>query len=286
MSKRTQEVSDVAVKLDEIGYWSEIKLDIISKYATAYSKIMNSQKSIRAHCYIDAFAGAGVHITKGTQKPVPGSPLNALMVEPPFTHYFFIDLDGEKVQLLREFVAGRKNVGVYEGDCNPILLHEVLPKVRYDEFKRALCLLDPYGLHLDWDVVCAAGQSRAIEIFLNFPVMDMNMNVLWGDPERVSKDQVARMDVFWGDGSWKQAAYRKTQGLFDTIEEKTSNEAVAEAYRQRLIKVAGFRYVPQPMPMRNTKGAIVYYLFFASPNKTGNKIVEDIFNKYRIRGMA
>jgi three-Cys-motif partner protein len=74
--------------------------------------------------------------------------------------------------------------------------------------------------------------------------------------------------------------------LFDTIEEKSSNEAVAEAYRQRLKATGGFQYVPEPMPMRNTKGAIVYYLFFASPNKTGDKIVQDIFNKYRVRGMV
>ena len=116
--------------------------------------------------------------------------------------------------------------------------------------------------------------------------MDMNMNVLWGNPEKVSMDQVARMDAFWGDGSWKQAAYRRTQGLFDTIEEKTSNDAVAEAYRQRLKTVAGFQYAPSLMPMRNTKETIVYYLFFASPNKTGDKIVRHIFDKYRTRGIV
>jgi three-Cys-motif partner protein len=102
----------------------------------------------------------------------------------------------------------------------------------------------------------------------------------------VSEDQIARMNLFWGDESWRQAAYRKTQGLFDTIEEKTSNEAVAEAYRQRLKKVAGFQYVPPPMPMRNTQGAVLYYLFFASPNKTGDKIVRYIFDKYRDRGIV
>jgi hypothetical protein len=36
--------------------------------------------------------------------------------------------------------------------------------------------------------------------------------------------------------------------------------------------------------MRNTRGAVVYYLFFASPNRTGAKIVSDIFNTYRDRG--
>jgi hypothetical protein len=38
--------------------------------------------------------------------------------------------------------------------------------------------------------------------------------------------------------------------------------------------------------MRNTRGAVVYYLFFASPNRTGDKIVRDIFNKYRDRGIV
>jgi len=65
------------------------------------------------------------------------------------------------------------------------------------------------------------------------------------------------------------------------LEEKASNQEVAEAFRERLQKAAGFQFVPQPIPMRNTRGAVVYYLFFASPNETGARIVGDIFNKYR-----
>ena len=61
-------------KYDEIGYWSEVKLDIISKYASAYSTIMNKQKDIRSYLYIDAFAGAGVHIKKQTREFITGSP--------------------------------------------------------------------------------------------------------------------------------------------------------------------------------------------------------------------
>jgi three-Cys-motif partner protein len=124
-----------------------------------------------------------------------------------------------------------------------------------------------------------------MELFLNFPVYDMNRNVLWADRNRVDSSQVARMDAFWGDDSWQEAAYTKTKGLFDTIEEKATNEVVAQAYRTRLTEVAGFNFVPKPIPMRNTKGAVVYYLFFASPNRTGAKIVHDIFKKYENRGI-
>ena len=53
------------LKLDEIGYWSEIKLDIIREYAKAYSTILAAQEKPRFHhVYIDAFAGAGVHLSK------------------------------------------------------------------------------------------------------------------------------------------------------------------------------------------------------------------------------
>jgi hypothetical protein len=33
--------------------------------------------------------------------------------------------------------------------------------------------------------------------------------------------------------------------------------------------------------MRNSLGATIYYLFFASHNQTGSKIAESVFKKYR-----
>ena len=38
--------------------------------------------------------------------------------------------------------------------------------------------------------------------------------------------------------------------------------------------------------MKNSKGSIMYYLFFASNNKTGAKIAGSIFNKYRNKGIG
>lgn len=272
------------VKIDEVGYWSEVKLNIVREYAAAYSTIMNKQPEIRRHLYIDGFAGAGVHLSKETKEFIPGSPLNALNVVPPFKEYHFIDLDGGRAESLRRIAGARKEVFVYEGDCNGVLLEKVFPRARYEHFNRALCLLDPCGLHLDWGVVEAAGRMRSVEVFLNFPVMDINRNVLWRDPNRVQESQARRMDEFWGDRSWRDAAYVKKPGLFGQIEEREDMGVIAEAFQERLRDVAGFRFIPYPMPMRNTKGLIVYYLFFASPNETGGKIVKDIFRKYGNRG--
>ncbi|UVT16284.1 MAG: three-Cys-motif partner protein TcmP [Nitrospira sp.] len=269
--------------LDEIGPWSEVKLDIVREYAQAYSQILAAQKSPRLHhVYIDAFAGAGVHLSRSTKEFVPGSPLNALNVDPSFAEYHFIDINQARVGSLQQVARQRRNVFVYEGDCNQVLLEKVFPKVQFKDYRRGLCLLDPYGLHLDWQVIYTAGQMKSVEIFLNFPIMDMNMNVLKRDSESVPSEQVERMTRFWGDESWKLAGYSTTGNLFG-YEEKTDNEDVTNAFRERLLSVAGFKHVSKPLAMRNSRDAVVYYLFFASPKPVALEIVRDIFKKHERR---
>lgn len=269
--------------LDKIGPWSEVKLDIIRKYAAAYSRILAARPNLR-HVYVDAFAGAGVHISKTTGQFVAGSPTNALLVEPPFEQYHFVDLDSRKVKSLEEIAVDRENVHIHHGDCNEVLLQEVFPSVRYEDYARALCILDPYGLHLDWEVILTAGRMRSVEIFLNFPVMDMNMNVLKHQRDGVEPAQAQRMTRFWGDESWQEAAYSRSRQMTlfgDPKDEKQPNEVLVDAFRNRLRRVAGFKSVPDPMPMRNKRNAVVYYLFFASQKPVAESIVTDIFNKYR-----
>jgi three-Cys-motif partner protein len=268
-------------KLDEIGPWSEVKLDILKRYAVEYSKILSSQKNPSFfHVYIDAFAGAGYHLSETTGEMVLGSPLNALLVRPPFREYHFIDLDGDKIEGLGRAIGSRSDVFLHKGDCNQVLLRDVFPKVLREDFRRGLCLLDPYGLTLDWTVIRRAGDMRSLDIFINFPIYDMNINVLHHDPQTVLPQHIERMNAYWGDESWREVAYEKSQGLFGPFEEKVTNRRLAEAFRERLKKVAGFKKVPEPLPMRNSKNSVVYYLFFASQKDTAEHIVTYIFDTF------
>lgn len=273
-------------QFDKIGQWSQVKLEILKEYARAYSTILAAQKNPAFHhVYIEGFAGAGVHLTKSTKELVPGSPLNALLVRPPFKEYHLVDIAQDKIQSLRELIGPRNDVFIYPGDCNQILLEEVFPRVKYQQYHRGLCVLDPYGLDLDWKVILTAGQMRSLDVFLNFPVQAINRSVLWSDPEGVDQTQASRMTAFWGDTTWRDQAYQRTRDLFENLRpEKESNQVVAGAFRDRLKEIAGFRRVPEPLPMRNSKGSIVYYLFFASPKDTAENIVLDIFEKYRSQG--
>ncbi len=270
------------LKFDEIGYWSEIKIEIVRKYAEAFSTIFSAKRQARfQHVYVDAFAGAGLHFSRSHGKPVPGSPLATLEVQPPFREYHFIDLDGGKLAILRDLIGDRSDVHLYEGDCNNILIEEVFPRVRYEDYRRGLCLLDPYGLHLKWGAIEKAGKAGTIDLLLNFPIADMNRNVIWRNPEGVDPHDVERMDKFWGDHSWYGVAYETTPGLFGPMEEKAHHTAIVWAFRSRLKDVAGFPCVAEPLPMRNSRRAVVYYLFFASQKPVAVRIVEQILKRYR-----
>ncbi len=199
-----QDDSDVD---DVIGFWSEIKLEIIGKYLPAYTTILSKQNARFTRLYVDAFAGSGRHIAKSSGETIEGSPSLALSTMPPFHEFHFIDIEDRKIQSLQRLAATRRDVVIHHGDCNQILLDQVFTRCRYEDFARAVCLLDPYGLQLDWKVIETAGKLRTTEIFLNFPIMDINRNALARDAmkDRPKHDDLTR---FWGDDSWRSAAYQ------------------------------------------------------------------------------
>ncbi len=271
-------------EFDEIGYWSELKLEIVRKYAAAYSTILAKQKGF-SHYYIDGFAGAGIHVSKASGELVVGSPLNALAVQPSFRHYFLIDLRGDRVELLHRLVGDRSDVtflvetrivptreglsagSLRETAAGGMSLGSVWPSARLEgrggsrghEDNRLVFELPDHG-HQPQRAVDRAAESQPED---------------GGAPDR-----------FWGDESWKDVAYapsRQSNLFGETDVEKASNTAIVEAFRERLSDIGGFRNVPAPLPMRNSRNAVVYYLFFASQNDAAARIATGIFRRYSSR---
>jgi three-Cys-motif partner protein len=276
----------VAVEYDEIGVWSEVKLAIIREYASTYAKLLDAKRresipSLR-WLYIDAFAGPGIHLSKATGEVVEGSPLIALNTTPPFSEYHFIDSDPARADQLRAISGSRADVHIYSDDCNDVLLQRVFPRAKFNEYRRALCLLDPYNINLKWEVIERAGQMGSVEVFLNFMIMDINRNALRRNRDKAIQSKIDQLTRLWGDGTWEEAAFSSEGKLFDDPE-KVSNEVFEAAFRERLKKKAGFKFVSKPMPMKTKTNAIIYYLYFASQKPVAAGIVDDIFNKYRKR---
>ena len=275
----------MAVEYDEIGIWSEVKLAIIKEYASAYATIMEAQRREKIPSlkwlYVDAYAGPGYHLSKTSGELVEGSPLIALNTAPPFHEYHFIDTDGRRASQLRELAGDRKDVFVYGEDCNTVLLRDVFPRARYENYRRALCLLDPYNINLTWEVIETAGKMGSVDVFVNLMIMDINRNAMRRNPDKSLQSKMDQLTRLWGDESWREAGYDTVPTLFGDDLEKVSNEKFAEAFRRRLREKAGFEYVPQPMPMQTKSKSTIYYLYFASKKAVAANIVRDIFNKYR-----
>ena len=141
--------------------WPQLKLDIVRRYGAAYSTISSRQPGL-AHYWIDGFIRPGADTT--AREFVPGSALNALLVTPPFRHHYLVSMEGTHADALRGAVDGRADVTLLEG--SQALLDDVLPRVRQEEYRRALCVLDPCGPALDWRAVELAGRLRTIDLFV------------------------------------------------------------------------------------------------------------------------
>jgi three-Cys-motif partner protein len=139
---------------------------------------------------------------------------------------------------------------------------------------------------LNWDVIAKAGQMKSIDMFLNFPMMDMNRNAFWRQPAKVGAGRIERMNAFWGDESWRESGYEERETLCGPELFKQRSPAIVEAYRRRLKEVAGFEHVSRPLPMRNDQEALISYLLLASKERVAEEIVDDIFQKYETRGIS
>jgi len=277
---------------NKIGNWSEEKLMLLAKYLQAYTKIMSKQQDwCSEYHYIDAFAGRGEWVAgdEGDEHQVKGSPIVALDTRPAFTNYVFIERDPQRVTALKLLRQDRPDqadcIEVMPGDCNTVLCNTVVPRFARQRNKkskkRGVVFLDPYTTNVEWSTIKCISSTSALEIFLNFPIMALNREVLWGNIEGVPAESLARMDRFWGSAEWQKYAYVEVDTLFEGIAQRKvlkASERLIEVFRSRLGEL--FSYVTTQVVMTNSKNAALYCLMFAGPNKTGRNIAQDVFDLY------
>jgi three-Cys-motif partner protein len=204
-----------------------------------------------------------------------GHDLSLLAIKPPFTGYHMIDADAGKAAAMQLACSQQPGAVAHCGDANA-LLPPIMRRMRHDQYRRALCFLDPYKILLDWNVLVEAARMKTIETFIHFPTGDIQRNVLRHDQSTVDPTDIARMNLMWGEDSWRKAAFVNEPDLFGDREVKAPIDSLLSAFADRLRKVAGFAHVSKPLPMRNKTNAIIYHLIFATRNATGLRIANHI----------
>lgn len=284
------------------GHWSDEKLSALAAYMQSYCTVL--KKSRFDLIYIDAFAGSGRREIEAEEGGDDnglfddpqlleeeadyrhGSPLLALECEPPFDKFVFIDSNDESLKELEKQVnaSGKLNDRPASFICGEA--NESLQRIAAGNWRsqRAVAFLDPFALHVKWDTIKAIAQTQAIDMWLLFPAMAVNRMLPRSGtvPEAWAK----RLNETFGSEDWREVFYRKEQDdLFgDTSVTKTPKvfNKLSEYVTGRLrSEFAGVH--DTPLILRNSSGAPIFLLCFASGNPTGApiavRIAQHIINK-------
>ncbi|MYE14433.1 MAG: 23S rRNA (adenine(2030)-N(6))-methyltransferase RlmJ [Gammaproteobacteria bacterium] len=288
----------------DVGPWAREKLDCLGNYLEAYTTILRRQR-FRGYFYVDAFAGPGSlklrrervddseqrallevaeHASRDTGEGeyISGSPRVALELEQPFTYYIFIELDPsriEELELLRSEFKWPERIRIRREDCNAYLRRLLERMEGQWRYWRGVVFLDPFGMQVPWETLVALGQTRAVEVFINFPV-GMAIQRLLKRSGAFTQREREKLDAYFGTPEWFDLLYRRREDLFG----QDSKEKVREAgdvlvrwYRDRLRDAFG--YVSDAREVQNTRGAPLYYLIFAGPNRTGARIANHVLKQ-------
>jgi three-Cys-motif partner protein len=271
------------------GHWTQRKLEVLSEYLRAYTKIF--KKNARARffetTYVDAFAGTGViprpepgpfiasffpERAEAEEEFRKGSVKRALEVEPPFDHYVFIEKDAAKCEELKEVSKEfpKRDIRILNADANSALLDWC---ERMDtERERAVVFLDPFGASVEWRVIEALADTRAVDLWVLFPYAAINRMLV--SSRTPPKAWAKRLTTVFGTAEWEEEFYETNSwhslmepgAKVDIISKVADLEKITDFFVKRLR--ATFAAVAKPGFLRNSKG-VLFVLLFAAGNARG-----------------
>lgn len=282
------------------GRWTQQKLEVLSKYLPAYTKIFRKNPGAQFYTtsYVDAFAGTGVlrrPALGGIAKLIPGiaeaeeefrkgSVRRALEVKPPFDKYVLIEKNAKKCCELKALAAEfhEKQIEVIKEDANSALLKWCGDLDTRRE--RAVVFLDPFGASVEWSVISALAKTRAVDLWILFPYFAINRMLV-----RNRKPQGAianRLTKVFGTTDWEKSFY-SSRGFRSLLEpgRQVKEDYKCVDHREIIDFFLGrlrseFEAVAEPKPLHNSKGSLLFLLIFAAGNKasakTGIKIANSI----------
>jgi three-Cys-motif partner protein len=285
------------------GDWTTDKLERVRKYLCAYMTIFtrNPKAQYFTTVYVDAFAGTGHRAgapRRGGKRAAPGEAADpeaesfkkgsariALEVDPSFNRFIFIERDADRVKELEalrdRFPNKAQDVRVEQGDANAFLKQWC----KETDWKkhRAVVFLDPYGMQVDGETLEALAGTRAIDLWLLFP-LGVAVNRLLTKVGPPPDEWANALTRIFGTKDWEKAFYPKKReemlwGPEETQRKEATLQAIGRFFLDRL-KTIFAKVAANPLPLWNSKGTPIYLLCFAAGNPKGAptavRIAQDI----------
>ena len=293
------------------GMWTEQKLDTFESYVRAYLTIMNTFRD-KFHwklLYFDGFAGSGSRKNDDPDKEVrklktlfgeqlidttdlnvyQGAAERVVSLESKsklrgFDYYYFIDKQEDNCTALELKLSEYNTIGrkVFRpGDANMQALN-LANALRRDKNMKALALLDPFGMQINWEVIESLSGPN-IDLWILIPSGVIVNRLLKTNGELMYPDRLVQFFGLPEQELMDRFYVRKKEltlfGEEETIEKKSHCiERIAELYVERLGELFPF-VTPEPLVMKNNHNVPIFHFVCASFNQTAVKIAQQIIDK-------
>jgi three-Cys-motif partner protein len=258
------------------GYWTEAKLDILSAYLPAFATASTKAGAV---VYLDLFAGNDSNQRRDTGNDIKGSAVRALDSLPDHAHLYLFELPKVASTLsdrLSKQFPGR-NLHVVPGDCNETI-ESTLDAIEADDLRWAptFAFVDPYTTStLLWDTLRRLADFKRdkkykVELWLLF--FGSNIPRVLGQRTAENAKQVTRT---FGCEDWIPIDKARDEGRIDAARARYE---YTNLMRWRLEHVLGYSR-SHTLEIKNTSGAYLYDLIFATDNLTGDKIMRSVYGK-------
>lgn len=287
------------------GSWTELKLDAFTKYVNAYLTIMNRnrEKFNWKLIYFDGFAGSGCREeTMDDSTSVENEMLlfdenvkeeelcvykcaaeRILNIEQKgFDFYYFIDINKASNDALKARLLQYQKPGIQLEYRNEDANHQIwdLAHALHDKKNlRALVLLDPFGMQLDWVSIERLAHTK-IDLWILIPTGVIVNRLLDKKGELVylnklksflgMTEEEIRLEFYLIES--EQTLFGETSNI---IKVGDSINRIARLYISKL-KTIFEEVSDEPLVLLNSKKVPIYHFAFASSNATAKKIVADI----------
>ncbi len=262
------------------GEWTERKLDILQRYLDAYTTVMTNQRF--RLMYIDAFAGEGqigIREDDDGVRFLRGSSERALSIgNRPFDRLVFVEKDRgrcEELELLREQHLER-DVRIENADANDFLRN------LQEDWRnwRGVLFLDPFAAQVKWSTIKTIAAFNALDTWLLFPVSAIaRILPRTRRPEDVSREWEARLNLVYGDESWKDLYRVRRQGnLFGEreYERNPGVDGLMEIYKKNLRNLFGERFSNRSATFTSSRNSPLFEFLFCVGHPSGVKIATKI----------
>lgn len=281
------------------GNWTTAKLDVVAEYLAGYTTALKNTPFRKG--YIDAFAGTGYREAKpdneaGLSQTLPfpdlamqepqdlleGSAVRALKTDPPFDSYVFIERSPTRCKQLEDlksyFPKLANAIQIREGEAN--LEIQALCSKNWSSH-RAVLFLDPYGMQVEWKTIEAIAKTKAIDLWVLFPV-GIGVNRLLTKSGDIPQSWKRRLDLLLGTKDWYEDFYRveSEPTLFGSPRDhvvKATIDTIGRYFIARL-KTVFVGVAEEPKVLLNSANSPLYLLCFAVGNPKGTSIALRIAN--------